>query len=344
MSTENIRLLKLMVKGSYDLQALRIQAGLRLCANFRAKLKSEVAVPEEGSFDEGPAEGELSDDALDVIKRLKDSYKRLTDGIAKNRTIPTEKGFTGDELIADYTELVLVDQYIKLESQEKVQFNQLIHTLEKIPIYTEYLADVRGVGPALAAVLITYLDPAKARHASSFWRYCGLDVGADGAGRSRRTEHLIEREYLDKNGKLATRLSTTYSPWLKMKLLGGLGPSFLRSNSPWREQFDNYRHRIISDPARQKVTLVEWKKMFNQNKKLIADKAISEEEMAIQMRELWPPGRIKNAAIRYMVKQFLADLWAKWRTLEGLPVTEPYAVAKLGMRPHGSNGVKDAAE
>ena len=25
-----------------------------------------------------------------------------------------------------------------------------------------------------------------------------------------------------------------------------------------------------------------------------------------------------------MVKAFLADLWVKWRTLEGLPVTLPY--------------------
>lgn len=334
MSTENIRLLKLMVKGSYDLQALRIQAGLRLCANFRAKLKTEATEQLEDEI----LEDDLSEEALDVIKRLKDSYRRLTDGVARNRTIPAEKGFSGDELIAEYTELVLVDQYVRLESQETHQFNQLIHTLEKIPIYTEYLAGVRGIGPALAAVLITYLDPHEARNASSFWRYCGLDVGPDGAGRSRRAEHLIEREYIDKNGNLATRMSTTYNPWLKMKLLGAMGPSFLRSKSPWRDQFDNYKHRVLSDPAKKKVTLPEWKKIFNENKKMVAAGERTEEGAAIAIRQHWSPGRIKNAAIRYMVKQFLADFWVKWRTLEGLPVTEPYAVAVLGMRPHGTDG------
>jgi len=339
MSTENIRLLKLMVKGSYDLQALRIQAGLRLCANFRAKLKEEILQSDSLSEEnESVAEQELSAEALDVIKHLKDSYRRLTDGIAKNRTNPTEKGFKGDWLLSEYTELVLVDQYIRLEQQETAQFRQLIYTLEKIPVYTEYLANIRGVGPALAAVLITYLDPAKARHASSFWRYCGLDVGPDGAGRSRRVEHLIEREYIDKNGKQATRLSTTYNPWLKMKLLGALGPSFLRSHSPWRDQFDNYKHRIISDPNKEKVTLIEWKKNFNQMKKQVTDKELSEEDMGVAMRQLWSPGRVKNAAIRYMVKQFLADFWIKWRTMEGLHVSEPYAVAKLGMLPHGGGG------
>jgi len=337
MSTENIRLLKLMVKGSYDLQALRMQAGLRLCANFRAKLMQMPGAALADGSEDGSEESEMSEEALKIVDRLKDSYKRLTDGIAKNRTIPTEKGFHGDELISDYTELMLVDQYIRLEQQETQQFGQLIHTLKKIPIYTEYLADVRGIGPALAAVLITYLDPAKARHVSSFWKYCGLDVGPDGAGRSRRAAHLVDREYINKNGEAATRLSTTYNPWLKMKLLGAMGPSFLRSNSPWRSSFDDYRHRINSDPSREKVTVGEWKKVFASSKKYVAAGTLSQEQMDADMRKLWSPGRIKNAALRYMVKMFLAELWVKWRTLENLEVTEPYYVAKLGMRPHGTD-------
>src|SRR5882762_466960 len=123
-----------MVKGSYDLQALRMQAGLRLCANFRAKLKSET---EETELDDLPTD-DLSPEALNVIKTLKDSYRRLTDGVAKNRTIPKEQGFKGDEVISSFTEIVLVDQYLALEKQETRQFGQLIHTLEHIPIYMEY--------------------------------------------------------------------------------------------------------------------------------------------------------------------------------------------------------------
>jgi len=303
-----------MVRGTYDLQALRMQSGLRLCANFRAKLKES----EEEEVDEET--GELSEKAIRIVDRLKTSYGRLTDGIARNRTLPTESGFTGDEVIGEYAELVLVDQYVQLERQESKQFRQLTGTLEKIPIYTEYLADVRGVGPAMAAVLITGFDPAKARHISSFWRLAGLDVGPDGRGRSRRAEHLVKREYTDKNGNVAIRDSVTYDPWLKTKLVGVLGSSFLRSNSPWREAFDNYKHRINTDPQRLKCSIVEWKKRHKDG-----DPDID---------RLWPPGRIKNAAIRFMVKQFLADLWLHWRELEGLPVTDPYVVGMLGRRPH----------
>jgi hypothetical protein len=36
-------------------------------------------------------------------------------------------------------------------------------------------------------------------------------------------------------------------------------------------------------------------------------------------------------AVRYAVKRFLVDLHYKWRALEGLPVSEEYSVAKLGI-------------
>jgi hypothetical protein len=42
-------------------------------------------------------------------------------------------------------------------------------------------------------------------------------------------------------------------------------------------------------------------------------------------------GHRHNMAIRYMVKEFLADLWTIWRTLEGLETKPRYAEAKLGI-------------
>lgn len=35
-------------------------------------------------------------------------------------------------------------------------------------------------------------------------------------------------------------------------------------------------------------------------------------------------------AKRKMIKRFLSDLWVEWRKLEGLPLSEPYAIAILG--------------
>jgi hypothetical protein len=316
---EDIRLLKLMVRGCYDLQALRMQTGLRLCANFRAKLKDNADDTAKADADD-TADDELSEEAEKIIDTLRESYKRLTDGVARNRTLPASKGFHGDELISSYSELVLVDQYIGVEKQEAQQFRAMQGMLDPIPLYQTFLKDQRGIGPAMAAVLLTSFDPHKAHHVSQFWALAGLDVAPDGWARSRRAEHLIDREYTDKNGEIKTRKGTTYDPWLRSKLLGALGTSFMRQNSPWREQYDNYRNRILSDPSRVKLTVAQWKKHH---------------KAGDDLRQLWPPGRIHRAALRYMVKQFLGEFWDAWRKLEGLPVTERYAVEKLGMRPHG---------
>ena len=318
VNNSDLSLLRLMVRGAYDLQMVRTQVGLRLCANFRSKLK------EGGTEEEIIPDGEeLTEEAQKIIDQLKDSYKRLTDGVARNRTIPAEAGFTGDALISTYAELVLVDQYIQLEGQEAKQFRQLSGTLEKLPIYNTYLVDQRGIGPALAAVLVTYFDPHKARHVSSFWKYAGLDVGPDGRGRSKRKEHLVERTYVDSNGKDAVKMSVTYNPWLKAKLMGVMGSSFLRAGSPWRKAYDDYKHRIQTDPERLKCTVAAWKKA----------NAAGED-----VTKLWPPGRIHKAATRYMVKMFLAEFWAKYRALEGLSVTPTYHEGVMGHR-HGGAAV-----
>ena len=44
-----------------------------------------------------------------------------------------------------------------------------------------------------------------------------------------------------------------------------------------------------------------------------------------------------NMAKRYMIKQFVRDLWVVWRADAGYEVTEPYEVAKLGYKPHKYN-------
>ena len=311
---DDVAALRLMCKGAYDLQKLRMQCGLRLWANFNAKLKQQANPAAEDTETDAD---EMSEEAEKLIAQLKASYVRLTDGIARNRTLPAQKGFNGDELISTFTELTLVDQYIQLEKQEARHFRQMTPLLEEIPIYSTYLKQERGIGPAMASVLISYLDPAKADHISAFWRYAGLDVGPDGMGRSRREEHLVERTYIDKNGQQKTRMGVTYNPFLKTKLAGVLASSFLRQKSRWSDVYSNYKHRITTDPNRTKVTVTEWKRMH---------KAGGMDAV----RGVWTPGRIHNASSRYMLKMFLAELWTKWRTLEGLPLTPTYHEAVMG--------------
>ena len=128
-----------------------------------------------------------------------------------------------------------------------------------------------------------------------------MDVAGDGRGRSRRAEHLIDREYTNKEGETAMRKSITFNPWIKSKLLGVMAGNLLRNkNEKYTKIYKDYKNRLENHP-----------KYIDATKK---------------HRHLM--------AIRYMVKQFLVDLHYNWRKIEGLPTSVPYAEAKLGLK-HG---------
>jgi hypothetical protein len=327
MSAERIDALRLMTRGAYALQKLRIQHGLRLCANFRDKLM-EMDPPEEEVDDEAE---ELSEKAEKIIKRLKDEYRRLTDGIARNRSLPKREGFVGSGVVSDFTELALIHHYVRLEKQEREQFRHIGETLDQFAIWNGWLKDQQGIGPAMGAVLITYFDIHKAVRPSQFIALAGLDVGPglktdpkNKLARSRREEHLVERKYINKRGEEKTRMSTTFDPWLQSKLMGALAPSLMRMKSPYNHHYYEYRHRIETDPNRRKGTLKE---------KMEEWKAGNKHE------DIWHPLRIHRASLRKMVKEFLGDFWRQWRLIEGLPVVPTYHEAKQG----GHSG-REAAE
>jgi hypothetical protein len=301
-------------------------------------------------------------EAEKILDRLRSSYRTLTAGIAQRSALPREAGFTGDAIISNYAELVLVHHFITLERDEQAHFRQLGNVLESVPIYSGWLEKQRGVGPAMAGALISTLDPHKARHVSSFWKYAGMDVvisectfcegagsitehgheatcincGGSGLlskGRSKKEAHLVEREYINKKGEKSTRRGITYEPWLKTKLYV-LASSFLRADrkddpNTWAKIYRNYKNRLECDPKRVKCTVEQWKKW---------------NEKGLPVDHLWPPGRRDNAAKRYMIKLFLADLWLEWRKLEGLEVgvsfeghnVDTYHAAVLG-HVHGQS-------
>lgn len=275
--------IKTMVRGAYDIQQLRVQMGNRIVGNFKAKLGQEPSKPEK----------ELGKEEIAILNMLRRQYKKITDGV---KVFPRQKQFKGDEVISTYTELCLLRSYIRVEEDEDMLFSMLKQVLLDYPIYTEWLVDVKGVGERMAGVLISEIDISRARYPSSLWKYAGLDVADDRQGRSRRAEHLIDVEYLDKDKKPATRKSITFNPFLKTKLVGVLAKSFLRCNNErYREIYDNYKNRLENHPDHVEKT----------------------------------KGHRHNMAMRYMIKQFLVDLYKVWRVLEGLPIAPSYQEAKL---------------
>tara|TARA_R100001086_G_scaffold36169_1_gene16307 strand:+ start:55 stop:915 length:861 start_codon:yes stop_codon:yes gene_type:complete len=276
-------MLKAAVNGFYDLQKTRIQTGLRLVANFKVKIGQEP----------GETEQELDADAKLLLANLRVSYKKITDGI----TNMTPRRFKADGLISTFSEFSLIQQYHDLVAAEEATLKQIKYAVKEFPIYTRFLEDVKGVGPTMAAVIISGFDITKAQYPSSLWKYAGLDV-VNGDGRSRKKEHLVDQTYTDKDGKVQTKKGISFNPFLKTKLIGVLGSSFVKTNGEYRDIYDNYKNRISNMPAH-------------------AEKS---------------KGHLNNMAIRYTVKRFLVDLHRRWRTIEGLPVPTEYSEGKLGMK------------
>ena len=300
-------LVRMASKSAYDFQLQRIAAGNRLCRNFAAKAGEELL------GDLGSADKEESKAARKWMNRIMKDYKKVTDGVLDK--LPSMKEFEPKGIITNYAEAQLICIYQQLVEQELACFKIVEGMLKDIPIWTEFLEKVPGCGVRMAACILADLDPYKAPNASSFWSYTGNDVWIDpvtglGEGRSRKKRHCVMVEYVkgkkhQKAGetpKTDWRLSVTYNTGLKTKLNGVLSGCLLRAKgeSIYKNAYYGYKNRLQHRPD-------------------CADKTA---------------GHIDAMAKRYMVKIFLLELWKEWRTLLGLPTPDPYAVAKLGMRPH----------
>lgn len=283
--------LRTMVRGLYDIQHLRIGMGNRIAANFREKLGVKSGEKVEGN-----------EDATKILKQLKADYKRVTDGIATKKGIPTPAKFKGNGIISEYSELLMVKSYIDFLAVGSNMEKDIGHILGSFPIWTEFLADVRGIGPKMGGVIVSEFDITQAKYVSSLWKYAGLDVAGDGTARSRREEHLIKVKYINKKGEEAEKNSITYNKFLHDKLLGVLAESFIKTKSEYTEAYYGYKNRLANHPVHKEKQL----------------------------------GHRDNMAKRYMVKEFVKDLYARWRSIEGLPVHEPYSAAKLGLK-HGQD-------
>lgn len=88
--------------------------------------------------------------------------------------IPSSKKFKGDDLISNYTELVLVDQYIQILLNEEQNFKHMKNVLGiqfTIIFWLEFLDAVK-----IGSGYYFWVDIAKAEYPSSLEAYAGLDV------------------------------------------------------------------------------------------------------------------------------------------------------------------------
>lgn len=149
---------------------------------------------------------------------------------------------------------------------------------------------IKGLGAITIAYMLVYIDIEKARYASSIWAYVGLD----------KPSHKRYEKNVAGGGNKTLRTA-----------LYAMAESFIKSKNIYRDVYDNEKRKL---EASENMT-----ESRNTQGKLITCK----------WSETKPCHR-HGAAIRKMIKHFLADFWKVWRTMEGLDTPMLYPEAKLG--------------
>lgn len=331
-SVKNVRAYYMSI---LNIQHLRIQQGNRICGNIRLKLGQKAGTKDIG--------------INKLMKRIKEDYKVLTGQLT---ITDLNSEFVGYGVITDFTEQFLMDQWTFYMKQEERLILQLAKELKKWPIYTEYLSKIVGVGPLSGACYISFINIWIADTVSKINCYMGIDPHIVGftpeglpikEGRCKKANHLIDAEYIDKNGKVEIKKSITFNDLVKTKIVGVMGPSLFMQVAnvvkPGPMDKGYYREVCINKKAQlaERPEIKKGLEIFHKRKKDNEDKekgiiiTLDDRKKKDAKDGAFSPLHVANMANRHMIQIFNGNLYDYWRKLEGLSVREPYAKEKLGI-------------
>jgi hypothetical protein len=190
---------------------------------------------------------------------------------------------------------ILLEQAADYVKFFKKRAEKMVKAIEGNAIVDLILAQ-KGIGPIYAAEIITTLNPEIASTPSAFWAY----VGYHGPSKDRYTKG-------EKGGGNKAFRSVMYN----------LGMNFIKNKNEYYEPL--YRQRKAKTEVSEKLVYHKGKMA---NGKSTSGKEIPWCETT--------PGRRHLDALRWMNKQFLADLWHVWRKVLGLETKMLYAANHLG--------------
>lgn len=185
-----------------------------------------------------------------------------------------------------------------LESQLKdvtARFNEISKSLDK---FVRQMKNpivraglaVPSVGPITMAGCLTYINLEKARHASSLWAYVGLD----------KPKHERYQKGVKGGGNRTLRCIL-----------------FNMAESQWKQ---GGPYKIVGERLKERLAISE-KEVKTKN---------TEGNWEVKAWKDVKPSHRHGAAIRVIMKHFLADYWMVGRTILGLPTSPLYPEAVLG--------------
>ncbi|MCJ7424964.1 hypothetical protein MUP01_11970 [Candidatus Bathyarchaeota archaeon] len=214
-------------------------------------------------------------------------------------------------LVKEYVATCQINPNILAQLEKQIR-DHIKDEVEPLAIVRDYLRNVKGIGPILAGGLVSFFDPYKAPHPSSFWKYAGL--------------HVVEGEAPKrvKGAKLG------FNPRARV-LCWKIADSFIKQRTPlYRPYYD-----VVKVEEAAKFGVLDPDESVHPErcpKYLQCLKRMQGRAQRTNTKAKACPclKHIDYRARRKMVKLFIADFWAVWRKMEGLPPSEPYSVRILG--------------
>jgi len=208
--------------------------------------------------------------------------------------------------------------------QEALIEKKIKLTLAKFPIYKEWMVGVKSLGTISSGWLLSEFDIYKATTVSKMWQYCGLNPGMV-LGKKRvknpdpdKPDMIVVTDKLIRGDKLVEGFIAPFNKRLRVAICGVMADSFIKGQNEYvMKYYYPYKNRLEN-----------------------SEKSISEIKKGGALVHMpWKDAKSihrHRAAVRYMVKMFLLDLYVQWRTSEGLPVREPYNEQYLGHKHSGA--------
>jgi hypothetical protein len=260
--------------------------------------------------------------AFKILVRAYYDYQR--ERIRLDGMIGRKKNGEAKKGVPERDESILLELISRRDDLEKFEADTLKSIAKHVhthPLWESFLFHVKGCGEGMAAVILNEFDITKAATVSNLWSFAGLAPGMVPGKKVEVNKKTKERTFvatdtLVRADKRTAGFVCPFNQFLRAKLCGVLGPSFLRAKSmPYSMYYYNEKTRLENSDVLVKETMLGGKV-----------KEVPWREAARDHRH--------KAAIRKMVKEFLKDLYVAWRTLEGLPVRKPYEEEYLGRKHH----------
>lgn len=211
----------------------------------------------------------------------------------------------------------------RLKDLEDFVDGRVAYLIQGHPAYS-WFSLVLGVGRENIGKVVGPIDIERAKTISALWKFAGFSV-EDGAA-PRRVKGAGKLSYNSQLRSMCWRLATSLK-----RAKGKFYHYYLEEKDKYTERFLNQGPKILPTPQGRWACSncgMSWARKRDitpccDNPSI--EKKLREEPPGV----IWL-GHLDAMAVRKMIKLFLACLWLVWREAEGLPVTEPYAIEKMG--------------